>query len=312
MKRLLRLTRIIALFLLFGLPFTILTPILGYVSNQVRRLRRRNRRIENVIFDLGGVLLVNSKKKAFLNIGIARFFGYIATLHNPFKIEKKLFDVLHQIKPLDTDAPEAYSPSGKHLLPQLIIDWLSGTYSCAEIRTIIYSYVKNNPDAFNDKSEARFLLKAAITIFTPEAIASTVYPSKAGIKFVKSCKEKGLNVYILSNFDAESFDIIQKKYPELFDLFEQENIFVSGHHKTAKPALPFYEILLNKSDIDPETCIFFDDQTENIQAAQTVGIHGIVCKKRKNCFSSVLDFKSLEQQLEQILELQNRKTYEVL
>jgi len=313
MKRLLPLSRAIALFLLFGLPSTILSPFLGYVQTQMRRLRRRNQRIENVIFDLGGVLLNNSKKKAFLTIGISRFFAYIATLHNPFNVQKKLFNFLHTIKPLDPTIPKSYSPDGKHILPQLLIDWLSGTYSCSQIRGIVSSHVKSHPNSFKDRSERSLILSMALMIFTPKAIAASVYPTKKGIKFVKTCKEKGLNVYILSNFDAESFELIQKKHPELFGLFEKENIFVSGYHKTAKPALPFYQILLNNSNICPESCLLFDDQTENIKAAQQLGIQGIVCKKRKNLFSSELHFQTLEKQLNDLLEKQNKDlTYEIL
>ena len=175
MKELRLIIKTITLFLFFWLPSTTLSPFFGSTKSHILELHRQNQRIENIIFDLGGVLLNNSKKNMIINVGIAKFFMYVASLNNPLNIEKKLFDFLHKIKPLDPKTPKTYSPNGKSLLPQLAVDWLSGYNSCKTIKNIIISHINNHPEICKSKSERSLLLKM-LDFYSPTTVPPS-YPT---------------------------------------------------------------------------------------------------------------------------------------
>lgn len=83
---------------------------------------------------------------------------------------------------------------------------------------------------------------------------------------------KQYKLYALTNWSAESF-------PWAFDNFDFlkwfEGIAVSGVEKTRKPFPEFYQILLNRYNIDPATAVFIDDSHRNILGGEALGIKGI-------------------------------------
>ena len=48
-----------------------------------------------------------------------------------------------------------------------------------------------------------------------------------------------------------------------------------------KPDRRIYEFFLRKYNIDPNRAIFFDDKKENIEAAEKLGIKGVLFSKDK-------------------------------
>lgn len=80
------------------------------------------------------------------------------------------------------------------------------------------------------------------------------------------------NLYSLTNWSHETFHIPFQRY----DFFKHfEGIVVSGEEKTRKPFPKIYEILLERYDLNPESCLFIDDNLENITTAEKFGINGI-------------------------------------
>jgi len=79
-------------------------------------------------------------------------------------------------------------------------------------------------------------------------------------------------IYALTNWSAETFPVAQARYDFLgwFD-----GIVVSGVEKMRKPAPEFYQILLDRYQVDPQTALFIDDNYRNILAAEKVGIKSI-------------------------------------
>ena len=43
-----------------------------------------------------------------------------------------------------------------------------------------------------------------------------------------------------------------------------------------KPDLAIYQTLMERYDLQPEECVFLDDTVRNVEAAQALGIAGIV------------------------------------
>jgi 2-haloacid dehalogenase len=89
----------------------------------------------------------------------------------------------------------------------------------------------------------------------------------------KTLKDKDLyQIVALTNWSHESFPVAQERY-DFLNWFD--GIVVSGVEKTRKPYLDIYQILLDRYAIEPTTAVFIDDSFPNIEAARSLGIHGI-------------------------------------
>ncbi|NQY75440.1 MAG: HAD family phosphatase [Candidatus Margulisbacteria bacterium] len=85
--------------------------------------------------------------------------------------------------------------------------------------------------------------------------------------------EQGYPLYILSNFQSEPFDKLINHHPFLNAV---EGIVVSSKINMMKPEPAIYTHLLDTYSISPESTLFIDDLSENIDAAKEQGISGIV------------------------------------
>ena len=89
---------------------------------------------------------------------------------------------------------------------------------------------------------------------------------------VRMCKERGYNVYLLSNASL--------RQPSYFPRIPVSQYFdgtvVSAVLGICKPDRRIYEYLLFKYGLKAEECIFIDDLPANIEAAKAVGINGIL------------------------------------
>jgi len=247
----------------------------------------------NVIFDLGEVLISTKKMYIMRQVGIYSFLMFLLRLNNPFALRKRLFATLEQIPAISQNEFGATDDNGKPL-PNIMCDWLTGTKTSKEILEEINELFSNNPDFFHNRAEKNILNKMTSIMFTPKRFTKSRSIIKKGIKFVKRCKKKGHNVFILSNWDPESFEYILKAFPKLFSLFEKDHITISGDIGIIKPNPQIYEYILAKHNLDPQECIFFDDQEVNIKAAEAFGIHGVVCKN--------IRYKKMVQALDSFLE----------
>ncbi len=81
-----------------------------------------------------------------------------------------------------------------------------------------------------------------------------------------------IQLYALTNWSAETFTIARNKYPFL-GLFE--GIVVSGFEKTKKPDKKIFDVLLDRYNLNPESSLFIDDNSRNIESASSLGIHTI-------------------------------------
>lgn len=90
--------------------------------------------------------------------------------------------------------------------------------------------------------------------------------------WLKSLKERGYHVYLLSNYPVGLFELHS---PFFTFLPYTDGRVVSGYVKCVKPDERIYRCLLDKYGLNPEECIFLDDLEENIEGARRLGIHGI-------------------------------------
>ena len=93
------------------------------------------------------------------------------------------------------------------------------------------------------------------------------------VKIFKQLKESGkYKIYALTNWQDGLFDIALVRYNFLhwFD-----GIVVSGIEKTRKPFPEFYQILLDRYNVNPHEALFTDDNIRNVKAAEQLGITSI-------------------------------------
>lgn len=88
-------------------------------------------------------------------------------------------------------------------------------------------------------------------------------------------KSGDYKVVALTNWSNETFPIARKRF-EFLNWFD--GIVVSGDEKTRKPFNDIYEITLERFNVIPEKSVFIDDNLRNIDAANQLGIHGILFK----------------------------------
>ncbi len=236
---------------------------------------------EDVILDFGGVLIITDKIASFRNIGIINSVSCSIQLGiNPLKLDQyitlRLFDLMtrmgtaHHID--KQQYHRTYNEKG-YALPAIMCTWLQGTMTSAEVLSLIEKETNLHPEWFKCRAEKRILLNTLRLIFTPDLFVRSRKIVPAGIAFIKKCKREGHRVYGLSNWDADSFEILKVKHPELFDLFD--GIVISAHAHANKPHATIYQTLLEQYQLDAENCWFIDDQKENIEAAQKLGINAI-------------------------------------
>lgn len=240
----------------------------------------------NIIFDLGGVLIRPKISSIIWETGPRHFAYYFATLNNPFSFRSRLFTFLENIKPLQKMDHIPCDERGGHL-PQILCDWMIG-HDSYEILHFINKEITKNPQCFTSSAEKQMFQATIGVMFNPEKFVKTMILTDEGMAFVRKCKKQGNKLFVLSNFNKESFELLRKQNKEFFDLFD--GMIISGDIGLAKPDPAIFNCLLEKYELDPKDCIFLDDQKENLQTAEKMGIRGLHCKpKGKKYFDFIED-----------------------
>ena len=116
-----------------------------------------------------------------------------------------------------------------------------------------------------------------------------VKPYDYSVPWIRSLKERGYHVYLLSNYPRDIFTLHAGNGSFPF-LDYVDGKVVSGFVQMIKPDADIYKCLMDKYTLKPEECIFIDDREENIQGAINVGMQGIVFQNYRQA-SSELDHK---------------------
>lgn len=237
------------------------------------------------IFDLDGVLVQKSSIRASYQIGPGKFLGW----YNPFQIKRKVFTFLDLIAPHDGSVPEICYAK-KHM-PLLLCQWLMGLKTTKEIRAFIKDAFEKYKTFFANEREQKLAYAIAMCIFTPKKMSFMIIPHKKGIKLfkklAKQTNEVGLplhKMYILSNWDCESFQILAQ-HRKLQKIFTRcDGYVVSGFVQLMKPDPRIFEYTFEQHNIDPhnELTIYFDDQSQNIESAESLGKQKLICLHCKN------------------------------
>jgi 2-haloacid dehalogenase len=89
---------------------------------------------------------------------------------------------------------------------------------------------------------------------------------------IRDLRARGMRVYALSNWSAETYPLALGRIPELA-LFD--DVLISGEAKRTKPDPLIFEHAIKRFGIDPMDAFFVDDQPENVEGARHAGLTAI-------------------------------------
>ncbi|MBO4652598.1 MAG: HAD-IA family hydrolase [Lachnospiraceae bacterium] len=113
------------------------------------------------------------------------------------------------------------------------------------------------------------------------------YPDAEDI--LRSLKEQGYEVYLLSNYPKELYELHEKQLPFLKFL---DGCIISGIEKRVKPNEDIFELFLSRYGKKASECVFIDDRADNTRTAKAMGIHSFVASDRTSGFSELFAFLS--------------------
>jgi len=99
----------------------------------------------------------------------------------------------------------------------------------------------------------------------PEMLGDAIHGTVA---ILDELRGRGVRLFALSNWSAETFPIAMQRYPFLgwFD-----GIVISGEVKAAKPDVRIFRALIDRHEIQPAETVFVDDNEPNVTAATEMG-----------------------------------------
>jgi putative hydrolase of the HAD superfamily len=96
-------------------------------------------------------------------------------------------------------------------------------------------------------------------------------------------RRAGLRLGLLSNFSTDLRTMLAQQ-----DLLRRfDHIAISAEIGAMKPAAAAYTAILNMLALPAAACIFIDDQSVNVAAAQALGLHGIVFHDNASCLAEL-------------------------
>ncbi|MBQ9262621.1 MAG: HAD family phosphatase [Clostridia bacterium] len=135
-------------------------------------------------------------------------------------------------------------------------------------------------DAFveNDPQDEEILR----TVFQDAADFIVAYPYAES--WIRSLQAEGLKVYCLSNLSDK---IVSDCWKELAFLDLVDGRILSWEEKLIKPNPKIYRLLLDRYQLRAEESVFLDDSTANVEAAISVGLHGIVFQNQQQAAQEI-------------------------
>jgi 2-haloacid dehalogenase len=98
----------------------------------------------------------------------------------------------------------------------------------------------------------------------------TIGPALDGtVEVLRELKENGVPCFALSNWNADTFLIVEERY-EFLRWFD--GVVLSGREGVTKPDPEIYHRLFAAYDLEPAASFFVDDSPANVEAARQVGM----------------------------------------
>lgn len=106
------------------------------------------------------------------------------------------------------------------------------------------------------------------------------------VHVLSALRDKGYPLYALSNWSAETYPLVYKRF-EFLSWFRE--VVLSGEEKMVKPDPAIYKLLLHRINRKAQQCLFIDDSEQNILAAKELGFQTILYSSPKALYSELVD-----------------------
>ena len=97
-------------------------------------------------------------------------------------------------------------------------------------------------------------------------------PIQGTLDVLVELRDKGVPIYALTNWSAETFPIAKARY-EFLGWFR--DILVSGEEKLIKPDRRIFELLLSRNGLAAAESVFIDDALHNVAGAEAAGMSAL-------------------------------------
>ncbi len=251
------------------------------------------------VFDLNGVLFDTDTIKVVRQIGIKDALWYLAQYRSTRMFQNRFYETLHRIAQRYPTLIPIKDPDGT-IMPQLMVEWLRGTHANKLLLERIVTAINKNPDWFFNATEQRIMAAMARAIFDPEQFVASRKHLPDLIPLIIQLKNRGAKLYILSNWDKESFALLKKRFPEVFRLFDDHIISGEVGHLKPEP-----EIFIHTHTKTPHFHIcFLDDQQDNLEAGKQANWYTILVNKTASYFGtqSTIDIDTITRHALHFLE----------
>jgi 2-haloacid dehalogenase len=92
------------------------------------------------------------------------------------------------------------------------------------------------------------------------------------VEILAELRSRGVPIYALSNWSAETFPAAQKRF-DFLTWFR--GILVSGNVRLIKPDPRIFQLFCETHAVNPAQAVYIDDLRHNVDAATACGMHGI-------------------------------------
>lgn len=137
------------------------------------------------------------------------------------------------------------------------------------------------------KQAKKIVEKDLEVINTTKVLINKLYKIKDK-RIFKKIKEINENVKIIIATNHLSF--VKDFIKESFNIDYLDDIIISAEIHKIKPNLDFYQHILNKYSIESKELLFLDDNINNINGAQALGINTIKIEKDTNLIDEISKF----------------------
>lgn len=127
-------------------------------------------------------------------------------------------------------------------------------------------------------------------------ICSAYTPIPETVNLMQELSRQGYRHHLGSNIGKTVYNNCTAKFPTVFSFFEAGTIaFNETEEKMVKKPHPdFFTSHIQKHNLQPEQLIFIDDKLVNVQAAQSVGLHGIHFKNPTQLRDQLVAYNIIE------------------
>jgi len=259
-----------------GIFMKLLTKLIGIIA--VLLSLHANAKV--LIFDLNGVLIEKSSMKIGWQLSTLDLISYsISAPTSKADLEKRYREFLNLMASKDPENLRGKFQGEQ--LPYIMNEWLRGKKTAQDVIDFMNKFIKDYEPFFLSKTEIS-IVKQINDLMLPSKLVKIMAPIQPMLKLVQECSKmvdkdgKPLHdLFIISNWDKESFDLVKQQHAKVFASFKPEQIIISGHVNLIKPEAELFEYVIKKFKLNAKDCIFIDDQIENTQAAEKLGITGV-------------------------------------